>query len=585
MRMLENFRPLAPFYREKIGSVLFGLACLIAVDFLQLYVPRIIKRAVDGLSNGTADMGLLIRCGVAIAGIAAAIAVFRLVWRILIFGHARVVEKKLRTELYGRLQTLSLPFYQRTRTGDLMARAVNDIEAVRLACGMGVVAFVDGLVMGLAAIGFMLAINVRLTLIALIPMPLIVIVTRKLSGRIHNEFKTVQKIFSDITEHVREAFAGIRVIKAYNRDEWQRKRVEEAGEGYIRANMTLARSMGLFFPTMVLFTNVSLAIVVWLGGSLAILGTITTGDFVAFMSYLNLLAWPMMAMGWVITLIQRGSASMGRIASVLSEVPDIADTDRPVEVEGLQGAVEARGLTFRYPEQTQPALKDVSLTIEPDATVCLVGGTGSGKTTFLELIPRLKDPPPETLFIDGVDIRRIPLKTLRKHIGYVPQESFLFSDTLRNNLTLGRDGISEDELDHLLSVAAFREEVSSFPHGLDTMLGEKGMTLSGGQRQRLTIARALVDDPTILILDDSLSSVDTQTERAILNGLLELRRGKLTIIVSHRVSAMVKAQKIFVFKDGTLIEQGSHEELIKKGEEYTRLYQRQLLEQELEEAA
>jgi ATP-binding cassette subfamily B multidrug efflux pump len=583
--MTQNLRPLFLYFKQNLPAVALGLICLILVDFLLLYVPRIIKRSVDSITYGTASSKTLLMNGLAIAGIAVIVVGFRFLWRVLILGHARFVERELRERLFGHLLTLSLPYFQRTKTGDLMAHAINDIEAVRMACGLGVVAFTDGLVLGLAAIGFMLAINIKLTIISLLPTPALVILGRSLSAQMHRQFRTVQKIFSDLTETVRESFAGIRVLKAYNREAWEHQRLKEVGEQYISNNMKLAKTTGLFFPLMMLFTNLSLAVVIWLGGGLTIVGAISTGDFVAFMSYLNLLAWPMMAMGWVITLIQRGSASMGRINKILEERPEIHDCHQPMRSLKPQGLIEIRNLTFAYPGQSKPALNHVSLTVPPGHTVALVGKTGSGKTTLLELLLRLIEPPSDTIFLDGIEIKRLALESLRKIIGIVPQESFLFSETIRQNLTLGANEYSEEELLKVLDAAELATDVASFPKGLDTLLGERGLTLSGGQRQRLTIARALLINPPILVLDDALASVDTRTEERILNNLFELRADKVNLIVSHRLSTIRRAHAIYVFKDGDLIEQGTHESLMELDSEYARLYRRQLLAEQLEQAA
>jgi len=583
--MIQNLRPLFLFFRQNFLAVASGLTCLILVDLLLLYVPRIIKRAVDSLTYGTASGKTLLMNGLAIAGIALIVVVFRFLWRVLILGHARIVERELRDRLFSHLIMLSLPYFQRTKTGDLMAHAINDIEAVRMACGLGVVAFTDGLVLGLAAIGFMLAINIKLTIISLLPTPILVILGRRLSAQMHRQFRTVQKIFSDLTETVRESFAGIRVLKAYNREKWEYQRLKSVGEQYISNNMKLARTTGLFFPLMMLFTNLSLAVVIWLGGGLTIVGTITTGDFVAFMSYLNLLAWPMMAMGWVITLIQRGSASMGRINKILGERPEVHDYPQAVQGFKPQGRIEIRNLTFSYSNQQRPALNNVSLTVQQRQTVALVGKTGSGKTTLLELLPRLIEPPSDTIFLDGIEIRRFPLGSLRKTVGFVTQESFLFSETIRQNLTLGASDYSEEDLLRVLEAAELATEVASFPKGLGTLLGERGLTLSGGQRQRLTIARALLINPPILVLDDALASVDTRTEEKILNNLFELRPDKVNLIVSHRLSTIRRAHVIYVFKDGNLVEQGTHESLMDLDSEYARLYRRQLMAEQLEQAA
>jgi ATP-binding cassette subfamily B protein len=463
-----------------------------------------------------------------------------------------------------------------------MAKAINDINGVRMATGMGLVALVDGLVLGTAAIGFMMSISLKLTLISLIPAPIIVLLTKILTRRMSAGFESVQNTFSDLTEQVREAFAGIRVIKAYNREEWEYQRVKALGRKYISENMHLARTLGFFFPMMAVFTNIGLAILICLGGRLTILGDITPGDFVAFISYLNLLTWPMMAMGWVTNLIQRGSASMRRINRILYEVPEIKDTAQPRPVPGIRGKISIKGLSIRYPGKRDDALKNVSMEIEAGETLAVVGPVGSGKTTLLNAIPRLLDVPAGTLFVDGQDIREISLKTLRENIGFVTQDVFIFSDTLRNNVLFGRPDVPEEDLEAALSAADMFEDIKEFENGLDTLLGERGITLSGGQRQRLTIARALLSDPPILILDDALSMVDTRTEERILNRILGLRRQKTNLIVSHRVSTVSRTDRTVVLEQGEIVEIGNHKSLLKQGGLYALLYEKQILEQELE---
>ena len=581
-KTFEHFLPLKPYFIQNRWPIAIGLTCLLVVDFLQLLIPLVIKRAIDLLTMQTATAQFLIQQGMIILSLALMIAVFRYIWRYFLFGHSRKVEESLRNRLYNHLQTLPVSFYQRTKTGDLMARAINDINSIRMATGMGLVAMTDGLLLGMAAIGFMLSINVKLTLISLIPTPLIVVLTRVLTRHMSSGFETVQRTFSDLTERVREAFAGIRIVKAYNRESWADHRIEEEGQNYITVNMGLAKTLAIFFPVMALFTNAGLAIVIWLGGRFTILGYITTGDLVAFISYLNLLTWPMMAMGWVTNLIQRGSASMRRINSILGEVPEIQDSPHSKMIPLIRGKIEIRGLHITYPGQKDSALKHIRLEIDASQTVAVVGRVGSGKTTLLSVLPRLLDAPPGILFIDGVDIRQIPLKTLRANIGFVTQDVFIFSDTIRNNVIFGRSGVSEEELEEVLRTADILEEVHSFENGLDTMLGERGLTLSGGQRQRLTIARALIGDPPILILDDALSMVDTRTEERILNQVLNLRHNKTNLIVSHRISTIGRADWIIVLDRGEIVEQGSHEELLNVGILYPSLYKRQLITEELE---
>ena len=580
---LKNFLPLKPFFIQNRWPLVLGLISLIVVDFLQLLIPLVIKKAVDLLTTDAANARALLQLGGTIVVIALLIVCFRYMWRLLILGHSVRVEEGLRNRLYDHLQTLSPLFYQRTKTGDIMARSINDITAVRMAAGMGLVALIDGTVLGIAAVGFMLSINIKLTLLALIPAPLVVIFTRILTRRISLGFETVQKTFSDLTERVREAFAGIRVIKAYNRESWECDMVEDTGGKYVAVNMDLAKNLAVFFPMMAGFTNFGLAIVIWLGGSLTIYGNITMGDFVAFTAYLNLLTWPMMAMGWVTSLMQRASASLRRINHILEEKPDIKDPIESLTTSNIliKGGIRIKGLSIMQPGKKDYRLKDIYLSVRAGETVAVAGGVGSGKTTLLHTIPRLLDVPPDTLFIDGHDICKIPLKKLRENIGFVTQEPFIFSDTIRNNVLFGRSGVSPKDLEAALHAAGILEEAEAFEYGLDTVLGERGITLSGGQRQRLTIARALIVDPPILILDDALSMVDTRTEENILNRIMEMRHKKTSLIVSHRIATITRANRIFVLERGELLEQGSHDALMAREGIYAGLYRRQQLAREL----
>ena len=578
----KDFKPLKEYFVSNRWHVVAGLISLLLVDLLQVLIPQVIKKAIDSLTYNAATSAILIKYGLIIMSIALAIALFRYTWRYLLFGHSRKVEEGLRNRLYDHLQTLSPAFFQRIKTGDLMARATNDINAVRMAIGLGIFAVTDSVVLGVTTIVCMLYISPVLTLVSLIPAPILIYLTRKLSRRMSTGYEQVQKTFADLTEEVREAFAGVRIVKAYSRESWESKKIEEKGAKYISENMQLAKTIAFFFPLMAVFANLGLAIVIWMGGRLTILGHLTTGDFVAFISYLYLLAWPLTAIGWVINLIQRGSASMRRINHILDEVPDILDSPHPQHFTKLAGSIKFKGLWYKYPGQTRFALNGINLSIKRGQTVALVGQVGAAKTTLLNTLPRLFDIPAGTVFIDGTDVHEIPLKTLRQNIGFVTQEALLFSDTIRNNILFGRHGISDNALEAALRTAQISDEIESLEYGLDTWLGEKGVTLSGGQRQRLTIARALILDPPIMILDDALSMVDTRTEARILNRIFEFRKHKTNLIVSHRVPTISRADLIVVLKGGELVETGNHRTLIAKGNEYARLYERQFLAQELE---
>jgi ATP-binding cassette subfamily B multidrug efflux pump len=580
--MLKDFKPLTTYFIKNRIALIIGLSSLLLVDALQLFIPRIIKKSIDSLTGGQVSSGLLIKYALIIVGIAITMAIFRYIWRYFVFGHSRKVEKALRNRIYKHLQTLSISFYWRTKTGDLMARAVNDIDAVRMAAGMGLVALTDGVVLGLATIGFMLYIDITLTLISLIPTPFIFYFTLIITRKMGREFKQVQQTFSELTESVREVLAGIRVIKVYNRQAWGYSRVKGKGETYLSNNLSLATTLAIFFPMMTLFTNCGLAVVIWIGGRLTILGSITTGDFVAFISYLNLLTWPMMALGWVTNLIQRGSASMRRINSILDEVPEITNKATNPFKGVIRGEVCLKRVTFCYPKEESPALNNINLRIKAGQTAAIVGGVGSGKSTLLQILPRLIETERNMVQIDEIPIHDRDLKHLRGSIGFVTQETHIFSDTIFNNIIFGREGVGEDLMRNILEISQLAADINSFPKGIHSVLGERGITLSGGQRQRLTIARALVSNPPILILDDALSQVDTRTEATVLNRILEMRQGKTNIIVSHRISTIRRADVIFVLKDGQLIEEGDHTTLLAARNEYARLYEKQQLSEELE---
>ncbi len=579
---MGNFRTLKGYFVRHRWRLLAGLATLLVVDGLQLIIPQVIKWAIDDLTRGGIVQADLVKYGLYISGIALLIGFFRYFWRFMILGTARRIEEALRSRLFSHLQTLSLSFFQETKTGDLMAHATNDIDAVRMAVGMGLVAITDTLVLGTSAIVFMILIDPKLTLFAMVPMPFIALVTTRFSRLVHHRFEGVQASFSRLTEQVRESLAGIRVVKAFVQEEHENGKLGHIGEEYVGRNLRLIKVWGIFFPLIMLLANLGTVIVLWLGGMKTIVGTITAGGFVAFMTYLGILAWPMMALGWVINLIQRGSASMGRINKILNTQPEMADRPRLRPITKLEGKIEFRDLTFSYKPGLSPALKGITLQVNSGEFVAIVGRTGTGKTTLCNLIPRLFDPPDGHLFMDGREIHAIPIQPLRESIGYVPQDTFLFSTTIRENIVFGNPGASEGEIANAARISQIAEDIRTFPMGIETLIGEKGITLSGGQKQRIAIARAILLNPRIMILDDALSSVDTQTEEWIWNGLREILDGKTRIVVSHRLASIKEADKIIVLDDGEITEMGDHQSLLSMGGIYAEIYRRQQIEEELE---
>lgn len=578
---MKSLHLIKPYFSENRYLIISGLICLIAVDILQLIIPRIIKWAVDDLTLFNIDLIGLSSYALYIVGIAVMIGLFRYGWRRCLIGTSRRAEEGLRNILFAHIQTLSASYFDRVKTGDLMAHATNDIQHVRMAIGMGMVALTDAIVLGTASIGFMLYINKMLTLIVLIPMPLVVLGARFFSKKMHRLYGEVQKTFADLTETVRERFAGIRIIKAYNREKDESLKLEAISSDYIDKNLRLARITGSFFPMMLLFSNLSLAILLYLGGRQTILLTITPGDFVAFISYIGLLTWPMMAMGWVINLIQRGRASLDRINRILQTRPDIVDMPGARSITGLSDDITFENVSFAYKHRNLPVLNEINITLDKGKILGIVGPPGSGKTTLISLIPRLFDVSSGRISIDNIDISQMRVFDLRSLISFMPQEPFLFAGTIRENILLGNNKIKDSELITATKKASLYDTIKLFHNGFKTVIGEKGVILSGGQKQRIALARAFLKEAPVLIFDDPISQVDLETGNDIINSIKSLAGEKTIIIVSHRLSAIRFADQIIALDRGKIVESGTHTELMEYDKYYAKTYRLQEIEEEL----
>ncbi len=581
---MKSLALIKPYLRENRLKIAIGLLSLIVVDMLQLFIPRIIKWSVDGLTALQIETDQLLLYAIYMAVIAILIGGFRYVWRRCLLGTSRRVEEGLRNRLFAHIQTLSASFFDRTQTGDLMAHATNDIQQVRMATGMGLVAMNDAIVLGAAAIGFMLYINITLTLFVLIPMPLITLSTKFFSKQMHQRYQSVQAAFSDLTEVIRERFSGIRIIKAHNHKEKAANRVDAVSKAYVKENLDLVKIVGSFFPLMLLFTNLSLAIVLYIGGRQTIAQTITPGDFVAFISYLALLTWPMMALGWVTNLIQRGRASLDRLNRILETRPEIKDDRHAEPLRRFEGRIVFENVGFSYKSNgngSPPALSGITLTVEPGSVLGIVGPPGSGKTTLVSLIPRQYEVARGNICVDGQDIRALTIDSLRSHIAFMPQEPFLFAGTIRENITFDDPLIAESRLQQVTQKAELYDTIQAFPNAYETIVGEKGVILSGGQKQRIALARALNQDAGILILDDPISQVDLATGNAIVQTLKTMIGQKTIIIVSHRISAVRFADQIITLEQGRIAEQGAHDDLIATDGYYARAFRLQELEEDL----
>jgi ATP-binding cassette subfamily B protein len=555
-------------------------------NVFKLIMPHFVREATDELTSvaGQAD---LLRYGGLIVFSTLLQGVFLFTQRRLLINMSRHIEYDLRSDFYGHLQKLPFEFYQTHRTGDLMARATNDLSAVRMIAGPALMYSMNTVFAMALLVPLMASVSWRLTLLAFLSMPIIASATHYFSRRIQDRFEQVQENFGNVSNRVQESLAGVRVIRAYTQEQAEINSFSQVNREFVNHNLRLIRLSGIFHPILQFFIGLGFIAVLWYGGSLVIHenqapGTgITIGQFVQFTLYLGYLVWPMIAFGWVINIFQRGMASMKRMHEIMFTEPEIRDTEETRDMREIAGEIEFRNLTFTYGEAAIPSLENINLHIRPGQTVAFVGAVGSGKSTLMNLITRLLDAEPGEVLIDGRPIREIPLGVLRSSIGYVPQETFLFSETIAENIAFGVERATREEIQQAAVEAGIADDILEFPKGYETLVGERGITLSGGQKQRTAIARALIRRPKILILDDALSAVDTYTEEKILTHLRRIMRGRTSLIVSHRVSTVKDADLIVVLEDGRIAQRGTHDELIARGGLYAELYEKQLLEEEL----
>lgn len=583
--VVNELRTVLPYVRPYRAGILAGMVFIIISNGFGILVPWLIGRAIDALADPATTRLVILRFAGLIVGTAVLAGAGRFGMRQLLNAISRRIETDLRDAFFHHLVRLDATFFGGTRTGDLMSRATNDLQAVRQAVGPGVMYLVNTLVGTAAALFFMIGYSLRLTLIALVPLALLPFVMKYFGRVIHQRAERIQDHFGVLSSMVQENLSGVRIVRAYGQESAQSREFEELNREYLDRNMALARTSAVFHPTLSLLTGLGLLAVLWFGGRQAMAGDISSGDFVAFIFYLAMLTWPMIALGWVINLFQRGAASMARINRIMNTERAVTEPASPQRIAEVRGDIEFRDVSFRYPGSERWVLHDISFRIRPGQTAAVVGPTGAGKSTLIALLTRRYDPTKGVVLLDGVPIARVPLDQLRAAIGAVPQDAFVFSDTLENNIALSvpADVDRRERVEWASEVARLRETIEGFPDGYATRLGERGVNLSGGQRQRTTLARAIARDPAILVLDDALSAVDTQTEKQILERLRGVMQHRTALVVSHRMSAVMDADPILVLDEGRLVERGTHGELLERNGVYATLLRRQLLEEGLEQ--
>lgn len=603
---LKHLRGLLPYLGRYRGGVILGFVVLVAGNLVGALLPLAIGTIIDSLTESRALIShfrelpgplynfmlsfykprsteTLLFYAAVLLGIVALKGLFSFWTRWILIGISRDIEYDLRNDLLARLVALEPAFYVRNRTGELMSRCTNDLNSVRMVLGPGIMYSGNTVVVMIAAVALMLKLSPLLTLLVCIPVPVVAYAVRHFGKVIHDRYEKIQALLASLSARAQENLAGVRVVRAYAQEPVEERAFDRVNRDYIERNYDLIRAWSMFFPALEALIGTTFLIVLWQGGRLVLRGDISLGTLTAFFFYMGMLVWPMIALGWVTNIFQRGAASMGRLNYILTAEAQINDAAaRPADGSEIRGEIEFRNLTFAY--NGTPVLRDLSLRVPAGSTLAIVGPTGSGKTTLAALVARLYEAPEDAVWLDGRPIREWPLQTLRRAIGFVPQDTFLFSDTLRENIALGVEQTNDGDVEHAAQVASIFGDVQDFPKKFETLVGERGITLSGGQKQRTALARAVLRDPRILVLDDALSSVDTETEEKILRRLHDVMRQRTTILISHRCSTVKHADQIIVLRDGRIVEQGTHDELLERGGYYYDLYEKQLLEEELERA-